>query len=84
MKTLNLAALALTLFASGCASISERERTAVMAEVSETCGLISPRSRLKTGGDFRLRAYRACKSDVVHSMLNMSVDVRRDARGGGT
>ncbi len=65
MKALSLAALALTLFASGCTSINKEDQSAVMAEVRETCGMIPPRSRLKTGGNFKLREYRACKEKML-------------------
>ncbi len=62
-----------TLAASlaGCASAPKAfqpldviEAEAVRAE----CGLILPASRLKSGGDFRRRAYQTCKSDVLREL----------------
>ena len=60
-----------TAVLTGCAVIepimqplSASEAEAVRAE----CGLILPASRLKSGGDFRRRAYQTCKSDVLREL----------------
>jgi hypothetical protein len=65
MKTITIAALALTSAITGCALTGQPAQTEAMAAVRDTCGALPARSRIKSSGDFRLRTYRACKAQIL-------------------
>jgi hypothetical protein len=46
-----------------------------MAAIRDAFGSIPARSRLKSGGDFRLRAYRAWKTQILQTQKKGAGDI---------